>query len=305
MLCMPGSSHGNIWGISIKNYAIPFQSKDFLSTESGIQADHDKNIRRKSLNCSDQPFDLIICEGDAWLLLFSTLWRQPLTGASINDLTIKRRIENTLEKHLYGTIYRGWFVRNIYHRHFNIIGGDICHSHSPQWCDNIILDLWSIVSQCCGTYLSRLHYEPSCAILCHSRSCLPEYRLLNPALCLTHFFIEFLRCLCVKSDAPSVCIHQACSIVFDASLNYCSIYGNFFFLPCHFVTSWQQFCPNGIGCILFFWVALFAVCHTGLSRPCSFRAFGHILLKRRICKVHTSIWHILNIWDQSILSGCI
>ena len=93
--------HGQIGSGSIEVNAIPFQSKNLFTAQSGIQADHYEHIGRKPFDCRQQLCNLIISKYFAFLLRFSSFAGEASAWRSRNDIAFDSRIEDRLKEHLH------------------------------------------------------------------------------------------------------------------------------------------------------------------------------------------------------------
>lgn len=86
MFDMPRSLYGKVGSIAFKMNAVPFQTEYFFTTQTCIQAEHDKNIGRQSLDCGKELFCLLIGESILILLWNTAFFGEFGTRGVVNDV---------------------------------------------------------------------------------------------------------------------------------------------------------------------------------------------------------------------------
>ena len=94
MLGVPRSSDRDIGCVTVQIYAVPLQAEDFFSSQTGIQADHNENIRRQTFDRRKELDDLLVSKSLLILLRFSSLCGYAFAGRIIDDVAIDCGVEN-------------------------------------------------------------------------------------------------------------------------------------------------------------------------------------------------------------------
>ena len=106
VLGVPRSSDRDIGGVTVQIYAVPLQVEDFFSSQTGIQADHNENIRRQTFDRRKELDDLLVSKSFLILLRLSSLCRYAFAGGIIDDVAIDCGVENCLPNMFFRTRIR-------------------------------------------------------------------------------------------------------------------------------------------------------------------------------------------------------
>ena len=150
MLRMPGSPNSKIRSLAIKIHRIPLQSEDFFSSQTCVQPQHHKHIRRQAVNGIQQLIHLFIRKRKTILLRNPAHILLQIDGRIlINDLTLHCCRENTFIYNIHGFVHRCRLFRCRQQCQANVIRCYIPHMHIAQGLNDVVLHFRCIVNQRC------------------------------------------------------------------------------------------------------------------------------------------------------------
>ena len=150
MLRMPGSPNSKIRSLAIKIHRIPLQSEDFFSSQTCVQPQHHKHIRRQAVNGIQQLIHLLIRKRKTILLRNPAHILLQIDGRIlINDLTLHCCRENTFIYNIHGFVHRCRLFRCRQQCQANVIRCYIPHMHIAQGLNDVVLHFRCIVNQRC------------------------------------------------------------------------------------------------------------------------------------------------------------
>ena len=238
MFGVPRSSDRDIGCVTVQINAVPLQAEDFFASQTGVQADHNENIRRQTFDRRKELDDLLVGKSFLILLRLSSLCGYAFTGRIVDDVAIDCGVENCFIKHVYGPINRVGFFRRCYESQSDIIGRYIGHIHMTQGSYNIVFDLGTVVGKGSCSDMCGLHQQPTLTIFSNRGGCSAEGSFFNLTLGFLNLLVEFLGGLGIKSHPLSIGIFNASSEILDAVKCHSPVLWDLLFLSAHSVTSW-------------------------------------------------------------------